>query len=72
MPPYSARLARMSARRWSTQPRVVMPSSGVWRHQSISLATVVRASVDKAVLGKTLQLKPEQKIVLAQSVGYPR
>lgn len=39
---------------------------------SEGLATVVRASVDKGVLSKTLQLKPEQKIVLAQSVGYPR
>jgi len=39
---------------------------------SEGLATVVRASVDKAILGKALLLKPEQKIVLAQSVGYPR
>jgi len=39
---------------------------------SEGLATVVRASVDKSVLSKTLNLRPEQKIILAQSVGYPR
>ncbi len=37
-------LARMRARRWSTLLRVVRPSSGVFRHQSTSLSTVVRAA----------------------------
>lgn len=39
---------------------------------SAGLATVVRGSVDRATLGKILHLRPEQRIVLAQSVGYPR
>ena len=39
---------------------------------SEGLATVVRASVDRAALGKSLSLRPEQRIVLAQSVGYPK
>jgi len=39
---------------------------------SEGLATVVRASVDKAALTKSLELRPEQKIVLAQTVGYPQ
>ena len=39
---------------------------------SEGLATVVRASVDKAALGKAMKLRPDQKIVLAQSVGYPK
>ncbi len=39
---------------------------------SEGLATVVRASVDKPVLSKAMQLRPEQNIVLAQSVGYPK
>jgi SagB-type dehydrogenase family enzyme len=39
---------------------------------SEGLATVVRASIDKAALAKTLNLQPKQKIILAQSVGYPR
>jgi len=36
------------------------------------LATVVRASVDREALGKALKLKATQKIVLAQTVGYPK
>ncbi len=39
---------------------------------SQGLATVVRASVDKPALGKNLGLRPEQKIILAQTVGYPK
>ncbi len=39
---------------------------------SEGLATVVRASVDRDALGKALKLKATQKIVLAQSVGYPK
>ncbi|MDE3166878.1 MAG: SagB/ThcOx family dehydrogenase [Acidobacteriota bacterium] len=38
---------------------------------SEGLATVVRASVDRAALAKVMGLRPEQHIVLAQSVGYP-
>jgi transcriptional regulator with XRE-family HTH domain/nitroreductase len=39
---------------------------------SEGLATVVRASIDKPALAKTLNLQPNQKIILAQSVGYPK
>ncbi|HEY3382485.1 MAG TPA: SagB/ThcOx family dehydrogenase [Vicinamibacterales bacterium] len=39
---------------------------------SEGLATVVRASVDKASLAKALRLRDTQVIVLAQSVGYPK
>jgi SagB-type dehydrogenase family enzyme len=39
---------------------------------SEGLATVVRASVDREALAKALKLRPEQKIVLAQTVGYPK
>lgn len=38
---------------------------------SEGLATVVRGWVDRTVLAKTLGLKSTQRIVLAQSVGYP-
>jgi SagB-type dehydrogenase family enzyme len=34
------------------------------------LATVVRGSIDKQTLAKTMKLRPDQKIILAQSVGY--
>ena len=39
---------------------------------SEGLATVVRASVDRAQLGKALNLRPEQRITLAQTVGYAK
>lgn len=39
---------------------------------SEGLATVVRAGIDRDALSKEMQLKPEQKIILAQSVGYPK
>lgn len=38
---------------------------------SEDLATVVRGSVDRTALAKTMKLRPEQKIILAQTVGYP-
>ncbi len=39
---------------------------------SEGLATVVRASVDRPALAKAMKLRDDQKIVLAQSVGYPK
>jgi len=39
---------------------------------SEGLNTVVRASIDKAKLGAALNLRPEQQIILAQTVGYPK
>jgi SagB-type dehydrogenase family enzyme len=39
---------------------------------SEGLATVVRGSVDKPALAKTLKLQPQQRIILAQSVGHPK
>ncbi len=37
---------------------------------SAGLATVVRGSIDKSVLAKAMKLRPDQKIILAQTVGY--
>jgi nitroreductase len=39
---------------------------------SEGLATVVRGSVDRDALAKVMKLGPNQKILLAQTVGYPR
>ena len=38
---------------------------------SEGLATVVRGMVDREALRKILKLRPEQRVILAQSVGYP-
>jgi SagB-type dehydrogenase family enzyme len=39
---------------------------------SEGLATVVRGSVDRESLAKIMKLRPDQKITLAQTVGYPK
>jgi SagB-type dehydrogenase family enzyme len=39
---------------------------------SEGLASVIRAMVDRPALAKALKLRPEQKITLAQTVGYAR
>ena len=39
---------------------------------SEGLATVVRAMVDRPPLAKILKLRPEQRITLSQTVGYPK
>jgi nitroreductase len=39
---------------------------------SEGLATVVRANIDRDTLAKEMKLKPEQKIMFAQCVGYPK
>ena len=39
---------------------------------SEGLATVVRGLVDKPALEKVMGLRPEQKVILTQSVGYPK
>ena len=39
---------------------------------SEGLATVVRGLVDRPALEKAMGLRPDQKVTLAQSVGYPK
>jgi len=39
---------------------------------SEGLVTVVRASIDRDALGKAMHLRPDQRIILSQSVGYPK
>ena len=39
---------------------------------SQGLAVVVRGSVDRSSLAQAMKLRPNQKIILAQTVGYPK
>jgi SagB-type dehydrogenase family enzyme len=39
---------------------------------SEGLATVVRGYVDKEMLAKQMQLRSDQRVILAQTVGYPK
>ncbi|HEX2530099.1 MAG TPA: nitroreductase family protein [Burkholderiaceae bacterium] len=36
------------------------------------LATVIRGWVDRPALAATMELRPEQRVIMAQSVGYPK
>ena len=38
---------------------------------SAGLATVVRGWLDKAALARAMKLRPDQRVILAQTVGYP-
>ncbi|HYA15020.1 MAG TPA: SagB/ThcOx family dehydrogenase [Syntrophales bacterium] len=39
---------------------------------SEGLSTVIRAGIDRIALAKVMGLRPDQRIILAQSVGYPK
>jgi nitroreductase len=39
---------------------------------SAGLATVARGYVDRNALAQAMKLGPDQKIILAQTVGYPK
>ena len=39
---------------------------------SQGLAVVVRGSIDRTPLSQSMKLRPEQRIILAQTVGYPK
>ena len=38
---------------------------------SEGLSTVVRGLIDRSALAKTMGLRPDQRVILSQSVGYP-
>ena len=50
----------------------VLPPTGVLPTIDCRLPTVVRALIDIPALSKAMKLRPDQKIILAQSVGYPK
>jgi nitroreductase len=39
---------------------------------SQGLAVVVRGSIDRPSLAQAMKLRPEQSVILAQTVGYPK
>ena len=39
---------------------------------SEGLATVARGTMDRTALGQAMMLRPDQRIILAQTVGYPK
>jgi nitroreductase len=76
---YVADFARMGQATSEAEKHFYAPADTGFISQNVylycaseGLATVVRQSIDRAVLAATMQLRPEQQIMLAQSVGYPR
>lgn len=74
---YVADLSRMTEasqeeKRWYSGPDAGFIAQNVYLYcASAGLATVVRGMVDRTSLAKAMRLRPDQQIVLAQSVGYP-
>lgn len=74
---YVADLSRMTEassqeKQWYSGPDAGFIAENVYLYcASAGLATVVRGMVDRPALAQAMRLKPEQQIILAQTVGYP-
>jgi SagB-type dehydrogenase family enzyme len=75
---YVADLTRMTEatpedKAWYSGPDAGFIAQNVYLFcASEGLAVVVRGMVDRRALGKLMSLTPEEKIILAQTVGYPK
>ncbi|HUL94127.1 MAG TPA: nitroreductase family protein [Burkholderiales bacterium] len=75
---YVADLTRMTEatpedKAWYSGPDAGFVAQNVYLFcASEGLAVVVRGMVDRGALGKLMSLTPEEKIILAQTVGYPK
>ncbi|MCX6120814.1 MAG: nitroreductase family protein [Ignavibacteriales bacterium] len=58
--------------RWSSADAGFIAQNVYLYCASEGLAVVVRGMVDRETLTKELKLRPQQKIVLSQTVGYPK
>lgn len=74
---YVADLSRMTTASAEEKAQYAGPDAGFIAQNvylfcaSEGLATVVRGMVDRSALAKRMKLRPEQRIILAQTVGYP-
>jgi SagB-type dehydrogenase family enzyme len=75
---YVADLTRMTEatpedKAWYSGPDAGFIAQNVYLFcASEGLAVVVRGMVDRRALGELMSLTPEEKIVLAQTIGYPK
>lgn len=75
---YVADLSRTDQKDYSVEPIASYSNTGFIAQNvylfcaSERLGTVVRGWINKEALQAKLQLKPSQKIILAQTVGYPK
>ena len=74
---YVADLSRMAQASAEEKAQYAGPDAGFIAQNvylfcaSEGLATVVRGMVDRPALARVMGLAPQQRIILAQSVGYP-
>jgi SagB-type dehydrogenase family enzyme len=68
----TARASEEDKIRWSSADAGFIAQNVYLYCASQGLAVVVRGMVDREALTKELKLRPEQKIVLSQTVGYPK
>jgi len=74
---YVADLSRMATASAEEKAQYAGPDAGFIAQNvylycaSEGLATVVRGMIDRSALTKRMKLRPEQRIILAQTVGYP-
>jgi SagB-type dehydrogenase family enzyme len=74
---YVADLSRMTEATAEERAQYAGPDAGFIAQNvylfcaSEGLATVVRGMVDRSALAKRMKLGPDQRIILAQTVGYP-
>ncbi len=62
-----------SLKSWYTAADAAFIGENVYLYcASAGLATVFRGSVDREALTPVMKLRPDQKIVFAQTVGYPK
>jgi nitroreductase len=73
---YKAKNARsgesLPVREWSFAGAGTIAENVYLFCASEGLSSVMRTTINKDNLGKVLKLRPEQNIILAQSVGYPK
>jgi nitroreductase len=58
--------------RWSSADAGFMAQNVYLYCALLGLAVVVRRMVDRERLAKELRLRPDQKIILCQTVGHPK
>jgi SagB-type dehydrogenase family enzyme len=68
-----AKKAPLDRRKWYASADAAFISQNMYLYcASEGLATVVRASIDRTLLAKAMRLGPDQEIIFAQTVGYPK
>ncbi len=72
LPPYAANLPNEEKVKWALIAAGCQAQNVNLYCASEGLGATVRGLIDQKTFGEILKLRPEQKIILAQTVGYPK